>query len=112
MGARLKSVYGNVPISASNLYTNATNQGASISMIQVTNNTANNRAITVRVSNDSGATFGTLAAGIVIPPATAIGLLTGTLNIGTGGIVQIYASSGVAGDCLYLISMMEYFVGS
>lgn len=110
MGARLKSVYGNVTTSQSNLYVNATNQGASISMIQVTNNIASNRSVTVRVSNE-GSTFGIMAKEIVVPPATAIGFLTGTLNIGAGGIIQIYQTGGSLGDCLYLISMMEYFVG-
>ena len=112
MGARLKSVYGNVPTSATDVYTNGTNQGAAISLIQITNTIASNRSITVQVSNDGGATYGTLASGIVVPPSTAVGLLTGTLNIGTTGRIRLSASTGSAGDCTYVISMMEYSLGS
>lgn len=108
MGARLKCVHGQVPVSGTaNQYLNATDQGAAISMIQVTNTTAGNINVTLSVSNDN-VTFTNIANTIIVPPQSAVGLLTGTLNIGAGGAIRLLAASGSLGNLTYAISMLEY----
>ena len=109
MGATMRTVVGQVPTSATDVFTATSSQGSSVSLIQITNTIGSNRTISVTVTTD-GSTYRNLAASIVIPPSTAVGILTGTLNLATNSKIRLICStSGAAlGDCDYAISSLDY----
>lgn len=107
MGAILRTALGQVPIVAADVFTATSTQGSAVSLIQITNVSASNRAVTVTISND-GSTYRTLAYAITVPTGTAVGILTGTLNLANNGRIRLVATSGSAGDLEYVISSLDY----
>ena len=110
MGAVMHTSVGNVPVSATDVFTATSALGSSISLIQITNNIISNRTVTVSISADSGASYYNIATSIVVPPSTAVGILTGTLNLTYNSrIKMIDSTSGAsATDCHYTISCFNY----
>lgn len=104
MGAAARMVIGAVPISAADVFTASATLGAAVSVIQVTNTGASNINLTVTVSLD-GSTYIKLASLIVVPPATAVGILTGTLNMAYGGRIRMLGS---ASGLEYVVSCLDY----
>lgn len=104
MGASTRMVIGAVPTSAADVFTATASFGAAVSMVQVTNTTASNINLTVTVSTD-GSTYRALANLIVVPPSTAVGVTTGTLNMATNGRIRMLGS---ASGLEYVISALDY----
>lgn len=110
MGAVMYTSVGHVPISATDVFTATTALGSSISLIQITNNITSNRTVTVSISADNGSNYYNIATSIVVPPSTAVGILTGTLNLVLNSRIKMIdsTSGAVATDCDYIISCFNY----
>lgn len=105
MGAALRTVAGTAGTSNSTVvFTANTTSGSSISMIQVANTTSSNVTVSVRV-NPSGTLY-YLANGLVLPPNTSLGLISGTLNLQYNGTIVIFSNTASAVD--FVISSLDY----
>lgn len=104
MGASLRTQIGSAASGSNGTYTASTNQGSAVSIIQVTNTTSNNATVGVTITI-SGTTKN-LARDIVVPPGTAIGVLSGTLNLQSGSVITITTTNNID----WVVSGLDYSV--
>lgn len=105
MGAALRTVAGTAGTTNSTVvFTANTAFGSAVSMIQVANTTSSNVTVSVRIS-PSGTLY-YLANGLVLPPNTSLGLISGTLNLQNNGTIVVFASAAASVD--FIISSLDY----